>query len=255
MQAGVISDVDKFIARNSRDGMFLRFARARARGFLIRQTMTATGAISLAMLVSLQLGLLAAALALLGETVDCLLLFGLYRRFHDRAVPDRARRLAMLTGTLQAMTIAACVLICWHGGGNDSARFFAATFLMSAAINIGLVRRHFPCGANLRLAVYALTGVALLSDDFRVEGIGGTEHWFLVIAILIMAYTATLFIRAVERGHAQRLRFEQALLQERSDLVTARAEAAEAARQAERLALVARHANDAVNFPSPRGRE
>lgn len=250
----MISDVDKFIARNSSDGMFLRFARARARGFLIRQTMTATGAISLAMLVSLPLGLLAATLALLGEAVDCLLLFSLYRRYRDSAVPPIARRLAMLTGTLQAMTIAACVLICWRGGGADSARFFAASFLMSAAINAGLVRRHFPCGTHMRLTVYALTGTALLADDIRAGGHGGTEHWFLVIAMLIMAYTATLFIRAVERGQAERLRFEQALLQERSDLVTARAEAADAARKAERLALVARHANDSVIFTTPEGR-
>lgn len=250
----MISDVDKFIARNSNDGMFLRFARARARGFLIRQTMTATGAISLAMLVSLPLGLLAAALALLGEAVDCLLLSSLYRRYRDSAVPLIARRLAMMTGALQAMTIAACVLICWRGSGADSARFFAASFLMSAAINAGLVRRYFPCGAHLRLAVYALTGAALLLDDIRSGGHGGTDQWFLVIAMLIMAYTATLFIRAVERGQTERLRFEQALLQERSDLVTARTAAADAARKAERLALVARHANDSVIFTTPDGR-
>lgn len=254
MQAGAISDVDKFIARNSRDGMFLRFARARARGFLIRQTMTAIGAISLAMLVSLPVGLLAAALAVAGETVDCLLLASLYRRYRDIEVPRIARQLAMATGTLQAMTIAACVLICWHAGGVDSARFFAAAFLMSAAINAGLVRRHFPCGAHLRLAVYALTGAVLLADDVLAGGLAEAEHWFLVIAMLIMAYTATLFIRAVERGQAERLRFEQALLQERSDLVAARAEAADAARKAERLALVARHANDSVIFTTPEGR-
>ena len=254
MQAGVISDVEKFIARNSRDGMFLRFARARARGFLIRQTMTVTGAVSLAMLISPRLGLLAAALALLGETVDCLLLFSLYRRFQGGAVPQNARRLAMLSGTLQAMTIAACVMICWHGGGAEPARFFAAAFLMSAAINAGLVRRHFPAGAHLRLAVYALTGAALVASDLQSGGPQGNEHWFLVIAMLIMAYTATLFIRAVERGQTERLMFEQALLEERSELVAARAEAAEAACKAERLALVAQHANDSVIFTSPQGR-
>lgn len=254
MNAAINTEIGLFLTRNSRDGLFLRYARGRARGFLIRQTMTLIGSVSIAALSSIWLGVLAGCLALIGEAIDCTALFYISRYFDGAAVPKTARIGAAVSGTVQALTIAACVMICWRLIPLQGARFFAAAFLMSAAINAGLVRRHFTLGASLRLVVYAATCLAMLLTDMRLDTDQlRAESWFLFISVLIMAYTATLFIRAVERGQTERLRFEQALLQESVALDAARIAAAEAAHKAERLVLVAEHATDSIVFTAPDG--
>ncbi|WP_054008411.1 hybrid sensor histidine kinase/response regulator [Cypionkella psychrotolerans] len=255
MNAAINSEIGLFLARNSRDGLFLRYARGRARGFLIRQTMTLIGSVSIAALSSFWLGVLAGCLALIDEAIDCTALFYISRRLDGAAVPKAARIGAALSGTVQALTIAACVMICWRLIPLQGARFFAAAFLMSAAINAGLVRRHFALGASLRLVVYAATCLGMLLSDMRSDTDQlRAESWFLFISVLIMAYTATLFIRAVERGQTERLRFEQALLQESVALDSARIAAADAAHKAKRLALAAEHATDSIVFTAPDGR-
>ncbi len=126
---------------------------------------------------------------------------------------------------------------------------------MSAAINAGLVRRHFILGASLRLVVYATTCLAVLLLDIRSDTYQlRAESWFLFVSVLILAYTATLFIRAVERGQTERLRFEQALLQESVALNSAGIATANAAHKDERLALAAEHVTDSIVFTAPDGR-
>ena len=114
MNAAISSEIGLFLARNSRDGLFLRYARGRARGFLMRQTMTLIGSVSIAALSSVWLGALAGCLALIGEATDCSVLFYISRRFTDAEVPKAARIGAAFSGTVQALTIAACVMICWR---------------------------------------------------------------------------------------------------------------------------------------------
>ncbi len=255
MGEGEDSDISRFAARNSPDGLLLRFARGRVRGFWLRQTMTLIGAVSIAFLASPQLGGIAALFALAGEIADCLMLRALLRRHAGAAVPPRWRAMAAATGAAQAASIAACVVIAWRGLGDVGGRIFAATFLMSAAINAGLVRRYFPLGIHLRLAIYGLTGLAMVTvDALDHSRTASSGDWFLFVAILIMTYTATLFVRSVEHGRAERTRFEHALLRESAALEAARQAMAETARKAERLALVARHAHDSVIFTAPDGR-
>jgi hypothetical protein len=255
MTATASSELDAFTTRNGPNGLFLRFARGRVRGVFLRQTMTLLGAASIALLASPHLAMFAALLALSGEAVDCLLLQVILRKYRDKTVPCRWLQAAAVTGALQSATIAACVVICWRGIDDLGARIFAATFLMSAAINAGLVRRYFPAGAHLRLGIYGLTGLAMAATDLRAQHPGGPAvDWFFLVAMLIMSYTATLFVRSVEHARAERLRFERALLRESAALQQAKAVVVETAPKAERLALVARHANDSVVFTSPEGR-
>ncbi len=252
MTEGVGSAMQIFLERNSPGGLFLRYARGRTRDFLARQVMTGVGAATLAALGAPWMGVAAVLMAVGGEAVDCLLLHHLLHRQRTDAL---ARRMAAITAAVQGLTIAACVTLCWRFIPVAEARIFAAAFLMAAVINAGLVRRHFPEGTHARIAVYAMTGAGMLGYDLWEN----LEHpvpgeWFFLLAMLIIAYTATLFISAVEKGQAERVRFERALLEEQSALRTAQSRLSEAARKAERLALVARHANDSVIFTRPDGR-
>ena len=252
MAAAKASAREEFDSRNSPDGLFRRYARGRVRGFVIRQTMTVMGALAIGTLGAPWLGVLATALALMGEAVDCLVLRALAEL---PQVQPRHRRLAAATAALQSLTIAGCVTLCWRFIPLAEARLFAAVFLMSAAINAGLVRRHFPEGAKARIAVFSLTGAAMLITDSTLALLAGQAGaWFFVLAVLILAYTAALFIRSTEKGHQERLRFEHALNDEQAALERSRAALADEAQRAARLALVARHANDSVIFTSPEGR-
>jgi two-component system, sensor histidine kinase len=250
-----ILDIERFLARNSVEGLFLRFARGRARGFLTRQTMTLLGSATIALLSSWQLGLLAAALALAGESLDCLVLAQIARRLAQGPLPPALAHVAVLTGIVQALSIAACVALCWQMIPGDAARFFAASFLMSAAINAGLVRRFFPQGAHGRLAVYGVTAVAMIGLDLRgSHNLALRDEWFFIITVLILCYTTTLFIFATERSQVERNRFELDLLRKSKDLHLAQLREQQQARHSERLALVARHAHDAILFTKADGR-
>lgn len=257
MRTSKTKTLEEFLDYNSRENLFLRYARGRARDFMIRQTMTLAGSLTIGLFGSPYLGLLTAFLALLGEAVDCLTLIWITKQKAGPAGLAKYCKLATQTGAFQSCTIAACVVICWTMTPFESARFFAASFLMSAAINAGLVRKYFPLGAHIRLGVFALTGLGLIVQEI-VNGSGAKsnsrEEWFFLIAVGILAYTSVLFIRALERGHAERNRFELALLKEGEALNIARLEAATAAQKAARLALVAQHANDSVVFSHPNGK-
>lgn len=243
------------VARNSPEGLFLRYCRGRHDGFLVRQSMTVAGSLSIALLGAPYLGLIAFVLALSGEAIEWVALRRILRRSHAGKLPNSARKLATATALLQALTIAACVILCWRLIPAQQARFFAAVFLMSAHINAGLVRRHFPEGAQVRMAVYALTGTAMISLDVMAQLRGGNVgDWFFVIAVGILGYTATLFIGAIAKGQGERLRFEAALLTKQEALEQSRQALADEGRKSERLALVARHANDSVIFTAPNGR-
>lgn len=240
----------QFDSRNSPEGLFRRYARGRVRGFLMRQTMTGIGAAVLAIFGEPWIGALAVALALFGEAVDCLTLAHILRQ---PAITRRDRRLAALTAGFQALTISACCTLCWVAIHLIEARFFAAVFIMGAAINAGLVRRHFPEGGKLRLMVYALAGTLLFVASLPGLGRGESGAWFLALALPIMGYIAGLFIRTQELGNAKRLRFEAALLEEQAALQASQVALADEVQRAERLALVARRANDSVIFTTPEG--
>ena len=237
----------QFVARNGRDGLFLRYARSRAREFWIRQSMTMLGAVAIGTFESIRLGVIAALIALAGEVLDCAVLMHILRRAQGGVVPFAARRIALVTALVQAITIAICIAVCWRSTGLAEAKFFASAFLMSAVINAGLVRRHFREGASAKLAVYILTIAVLVSGDLTAAARGSAATSGLFMGTLaIMAYTATLFILALEKGRAERLHFEQALFAEREALDISRQQLVRAGQQAERLALVAQHASDSV---------
>ncbi len=243
---------DQFDTHNSPEGLFLRYAKGRVRNFGMRQAMTVMGSLAIGGLGAPWMGVLAAALVLLGEAVDCLPLRAIAQV--PRPLP-RHRRIAAVTAGLQSLTIAASIMLCWRFIPLVEARFFAAVFLMGAAINAGLVRRHFPEGGRVRLTIFALTGLAMLITDSAVAlRTGQTGAWFFVLTVLILAYTAVVFIRSSEKGQGERLRFERALIDEQAALERSRLALAEEAQRAARLALVARHANDSVIFTRPDGR-
>lgn len=250
-----VLDIQRFLARNSPDGLFLRFVRGRVRSFWMRQTMTLIGSATLALLVSGQIGAITAVIALAGESFETLVLKAVATRYVQGPIPQRIRWLVALTGGVQGLTLAACVAICWNAVPEASGRFFALCFLMSAALNTGLVLNYFKLGSFVRLAIYAGTGLLLLiSEGLDRSTQGLRDELFFVITAAILSYATTLFIQSTERRQAERSRFELAILEKNQALQEAHLREKEQAKIAERLAMVAKYANDSVIFTAPDGR-
>ncbi len=240
-----------FADHTSAAGLFRRYARGRVRGFLMRQTMTLFGSAPLAVFGAPWIGALAAAIVLLGEVVDCGALWLILR---EQQPARRCRLVAAASAAFQGVTIAVSILMCWFLIPITEARMFAAVFLMGAAINAGLVHYHFPEGARLRLGIFFVSGLIMLAGSLPGLGRASAGEWFYLLSMLVLGYTAILFVRTVEKGYRERFRFESALMDEKVALEQSRAALAEEVRRAERLALVARRANDSIIFTSPSGR-
>ena len=248
-----IVDLRDFESRNTSDGLFLRYCRGRVASFLARQTLTGFGSLAIGLFSSVGLGVATALLALFGEVVDCLVLRRIHRSKAAGKVSLADLRWARLTAAIQGLTISGCVILCWAFVPLIEGRFFAFAFLIAAVINAGLARPFFPSGVDLRLCGYAATGLVLMATELK-NGAQGPGTWFFLAAAMMLAYAAVMFIHAVGQSHAQRMRFEHALLREKHELDLSRQALAEQSRQAERLALVAHNANDSVIFTSTDGR-
>lgn len=250
MRAASAEAREDFFRRNSPSGLLLRYARGRLRGFFLRQIMTAVAALGLSVLGAAWLGPLAAALVLLGEGIEVLVLRVLVQRGGQPG--GLMRGLAALAAGVQAMTIAACVGLCWFVVPLIEARFFAVVFLMWAVTNAGLAGWYFPEAAQLRLWIYALTALGLVMG-LTLEG-AHRGTLFFILAIVVLCHAVIQPLKAVLKSHRARFQFERALLDKQHALSQSRAELEATARRSERLALVARHAGDSIIFTRPDGR-
>lgn len=252
-----LDELRVFEARNSPDGLFLRYCRGRAKNFLLRQSATVIGAVALALFHQPLFGLIAALTALLGEAVDCLAAHGVWRRFSGRTVPRPARLLVAGTAAFQALTIAACVVLGWALVPYQDSRLFAAAFLIGTAMNAGVVRPFFRLAADLRLGIYALTLLGLALHDTALRALptqSSPGKGFFLIGAAMMVFVTVTFIVHVSRTHRARTRFEHDLLREKHQLALSRAAARDSERRARMLALVAENANDAVMITDPDSR-
>ena len=249
----VLIDLAHFEAQNSADGRLLHYAKGRIRAFWLRQTLTALGSVTIALLVSPPLGLLLAALAVTGEGVD----IGLLRLLIGRLERGQGglRWLALTGAAVQGLTIAACATLCWQFIPLEGARFFAASFLISAAINAGLARPYFKAAADVRLAIFLVAGFALMAWDLqRLELATSRDYGFFAASFALLVYISLLFIRLLERNHSHRRRHEYALLKHQHERELASRQLALSAQDSQRLALVAKYANDSIIISDPQGR-
>ena len=254
-QTDALIDLAHFEDRMSLQGQLLHYARGRIRTFWQRQTLTLFGAVTIGLLDSGKLGLVLALLALAGELLDCACLAAVIRALEDGTQGPWPRRTALVSAAVQGATIAGCVILCWRGISLIEARFFASAFLISATINAGLARPHLRAAADVRLAIFALTGFAMMALDLmRVELATSLEYGFFAMAFGLLAYISVLFIDTVERNYLQRRRNEYALLKHQHEQQLAQVALTRTARDSQRLALVAKYAKDSILISGPDGR-
>ncbi len=249
-----LTDLAQYQDRMSPAGQLLHYAKGRIRSFWLRQTLTVFGALTIGVLASVKLGLVLAALALAGEFGDILCLRWVIRQLEAGQRGVWPRRAAVASAAVQAGTIATCVTLCWQGIAVNEARFFASAFLISALINAGLARPHLRAAADVRLAIFAATAIAMLALDLAQARFATSyDYGYFAAGFVLLAYISILFIETVERNYLQRRHNEHALLAHQHEQELAQAELSRTARDTQRLALVAKYARDSIIICGPDG--
>ncbi|MCV2867323.1 ATP-binding protein [Defluviimonas sp. WL0002] len=236
--------------RNTPDGLFLRYCRARLRYLALRQILTVTGGLTVSVLGGPLYGLIATVLALLGEAVDCLVLRAILQRCPAPPVHRLARRKATASAAFQALTIAGAAGVALASARPFEADFFVAAFLAAAVINAGLTLPHHSGSAVARIAIHlaALATLAIrnLVHILHAPGAGGDLAYDLMgIAVLMIAVGG--FVSFVRGAHRRQQAYDRVLAAERACLEAQQD-------HVRRLALVAEHASDSIVITQGNGR-
>jgi PAS domain S-box-containing protein len=255
--SNTLDALHRFEARSDANGLLLRYASGRVRGLPGRQVLTVLGSVALGVLEDRALGLATLALGFLGDAADCAFLSYLRHRFRNGVVPQVWRRATILFALLQSVTIAACVALAWTASDRIGIVFVSTAFLFGGIINAGLARPYLRPAADVRLAVFGLTWMALTWTDLASAvhpSAWLADNAYLLIAGAMMAYSAIGYIGFIGRSFTRKLRFEHQLLRQQHALEQSSAQLALREAQARRLALVAENANDIVIIYTPEGR-
>ncbi|WP_235820220.1 hybrid sensor histidine kinase/response regulator [Falsiruegeria litorea] len=208
--------------------------------------MTLIGGVVLGTMNSPWVGALTMCIALLGEAVDCLYLRNADRWIAQGVPFPQLRLVSTLTAGFQAATISICVILAWTGPVTGLSPLFSAAFLAGAAINAGLVLPFHRPAAVARLSVYGATAIGLLAYDMLTSKVFGSDLMMNVAGAFMLAYMVVLFLQFVVSGFHRHKRSMFELTEKGRELVNSR-------KEADRLSLVARNANDSVIVSGPKG--
>ncbi|MGX9355912.1 ATP-binding protein [Roseobacteraceae bacterium S113] len=238
--------ISKVEAEFSSVGLFYRYARGRIKGFTDRQVMTTTGALALIILVGPFWGILATAIALLGEFVELYCLRRWLDRL-DRGADIRAiLRYSTRAAGFQALTISICVSIAWFTPENRETVFFCLAYLAAAAMNAGFVLSLHRSATLVRMWVYLATGaICLLTDVLAINGI--TPHSaFDFIGAVMLAYMVSVFVGSSRKNFKRHRASARDLLRRQKIFELGAIELGEKQKELRMLSRVARHASDAI---------
>ena len=122
-------------------------------------------------------------------------------------------------------------------------------------INAGLARPHLRAAADVRLAIFALTGFLMMALDLtNAERATSPAYGYFTAGFGLLVYISILFTKTVERNHLQRCRNEHAQLRRQQVHLLAQTELSRVAMDSQRLAFVAQYAKDSIIVSGPDGR-
>lgn len=248
-------DLQHFEQRTSAAGRLRHYAGNRIQTFWQRLMLTLLGSLTIYLLAAPGLGLLLFGIGFCGEVLDIWALSYVIFRLECGDEGPWPRRIALISAMVHAATTGAFVATVWRWIPLPEARYFAATFLICVTINAGLGRPHFRQAANVRLTVYAVTGFLMMAQDLQSRALATSiDYGFFAAGFGLLAYITLLFIAMIEENYEQRRDSEYRLLKHQHDQALAQVELAQSAKISQRLALVAKYANDSIVILAPGGR-
>ena len=248
------SAFEVFEQRISKAGLLRRYARGRVRNFGNRQIITLVGGMFLWIMNGPLNGITAMLIALIGEAVDCYYLHSVPRRLQAGEPLQRIYRVSAITAGFQALTISVCVGMSWFGPVTSGSPFFAIAFLAGAATNGGLVLPFHRAAGTIRLTIYALVAFGLFIVTAAFYGPPDTQFSMNAAGTLMLSFMLFAFLDYIISGFHRHEKINRAVIEKSEELEAVNRELAARQREAHRLSLVARNANDSVLLLDRTGR-
>lgn len=229
----------------SQEGRFLTYCRGRSRHFWMRQAIVLLLFPVVFLLGGIWIALAAAAMSILGETIDCLVLSKIGKR---KALGDRmplAYAITTVTGGLQALTqifgIAAIFIL-----GDGETRTLAGAICFAGTLDAALLYSVHRAASIVRIVIYLLGLVTITFQDYLRTGGNDPSLFFDTLAVLFLLYVCWAVVRHVLNTKRRRSNMRMATLENARELAHANAALVQSRRTTRRLAMVAERANDSV---------
>ncbi|MDE4173031.1 ATP-binding protein [Phaeobacter sp. PT47_59] len=242
--------------RFSSAGLFDRYSRGRIKGFRTRLVFCCAVSLTLAVLISPLVGVLSLLAVTATDLADCLYLRrARWQLRRDATVEARVRRISTVTAVLHAIGIgigatapiwAPLVPFGQSQAPEEYDQLFSMALLTGAAINVGLLFPFHRIAVSLRLIIYMATPVVVILIRGPVLGASPADTQLHIAGLCVffgsLVWLLTFSTRNFHRTRSSLL--AQAL--QRQELETAYQRLYAQQLETQRLALVARHANDSV---------
>ena len=219
----------------------------------MRQAMTLIGVMALFMVANPYVAILAGLLGFAGDAVDCRVLRQVARRLDNGEPFDAVYRATTFTSAMQALTISACAGLTLLSPIAAMSPIYFMAFLTAAAVDGGIpIVRHFAAGVT-RLTIYGATAALGFAYSLLFLDIGGMTSVLNFAGAMILVLIVTTFIRMEITSSRRNRKNLTDLAAKTQSLTLMNVDLSNSEREAKRLSLVAKNANDAVIISDPEG--
>jgi PAS domain S-box-containing protein len=242
--------------RFSSVGLLDRYSKGRVNGFKARVAFSVVVSLALAILISPIVALISFLVATIPDLIDCVYLGRARRDLRRNDIAEqRIRYISVVTAMLHAMGISIgatapiwAFLVPFSGieSFHEYDQLFSIGLLTSAALNAGLLFPFNRLAVAVRLVIYVATPILVILMRGPVLG-GDMADTRLHLLALCIFFGSLFWLLSFATRNFHRTRsslLAQAL--QRQELETAYQRLYAQQLETQRLALVARHANDSV---------
>lgn len=249
--------------RYSSAGLFLRYTRGRLRFLLSRIVFAVLLSCILTIFLAPHLALLGFLAFALGEAVDTLYLMRARRLLEaDSSLDDQVRLFSTLTAAFDAVLLAMLsAMPVWiahvapqHSSfSGGTGELFTLAMLVTVSMNTAFLVPFHRSATIARLTILLAVPLLLFLLDLALIGMTSDEIKLHVTGLVMLYVAVGWLLVFLTRSFARTRASQEAQASQQQELKNAYQKLYEQQAEAQRLALVAQHANDSVMLMNPKG--
>lgn len=238
-------ELEKFRASRTPEGRFLSYCRNRSHFFVTRQPIVLVLVPAYVLHWSFPGMLLAAAISVAGELLDCRVLRHIGRQ---ETLGDRLRSaiaIATLTGGIQALCNVFGITLLYHMAGSDVRTLVGAVCLAGIA-DAALLHALCRPASLIRIAFYLLAAAEMVAEEWLHLGGWNPALVYFCYSMLFLLAVCWQVVRLMFQMDERRATIQIDRLEKSQALANANQTLDQSRRTMKRLALIAEQANDTV---------
>lgn len=254
MTTSLETDLDRFEARNSPQGLFARYARGRIASYWWRQSFPLAGAAALAFLIDPIYPLIALILAASADYLDCRILAEAIRRRPKGDLSRRMHAVVRASTALQTLALSAGLALFTVELEGTSGHILIVAMVAGAVLNAGLSISYVPGLTWIRLSLMGATLFFLFGLSYLARPETLPQLLVEGSATVLAGHLIWLAISDLSRKFERGVEAQRRIVRQNSEISRAHAHLADRMKELKRLSLVVETANDSVFITDPEGR-